>query len=45
MVGCVAAINVNAVCDNGIPAEPERTSLGVQAAGRGTPGRGVMGSP
>jgi hypothetical protein len=38
MVGCVAAINVNALCHNGIPAESERTSLRWQAAGRGTPG-------
>ena len=44
MVGCVAAINVNALCENGIPAEFERTSLGVLAAGRcrrvGEPGAG-----
>jgi len=36
MVGCVAAINVNALCHNGIPAESERTSLRLQAAGRGS---------
>ena len=39
MVGCVAAINVNALCPYGIAAESERTSLRAQAAGRGTPGR------